>query len=214
MPIKSKKFTSNNNILKKSFFCRPSQIVAPQLIGCTLVKELKGEPNLYGVIVETEAYCQSEPGCHGHKKRTPKNETLFGEPGQLYVYLIYGIYYCVNIVTDKSNWASGVLLRGLAIPGEDERIAAGPSLTAKRFGINKKHDTLEISRDNGIWIEDRLSNFEMKKIIQTKRVGISKAKDLNWRWYLQNSRSISKRAKGDKLPKKQHAWQPKERISI
>ena len=214
MLIKSKRFTKNNNILKKSFFCRPSKIVAPELIGCTLVKELKGEPNLYGVIVEAEAYCQSETSCHGHKTRSPKNETLFGSPGHLYVYLIYGIYYCVNIVTDKSNWASGVLLRAVAISGEDERIAAGPALTAKRFGINKKHDTLEISRDNGMWIEDRLPDFEMKKIIQTKRVGISKAKDLSWRWYLQQSRSISKRAKGDKLPRKENAWYPQERIYI
>jgi len=53
---------------------------------------------LWGVLVETEAYCQSEPACHGHRRRSPSNETLFGEPGRFYVYMSYGIHHCVNVV--------------------------------------------------------------------------------------------------------------------
>ena len=164
---------------------------------------------LWGVIVETEAYCQSEPGCHGFHKRTPRNETLFGDPGRLYVYLTYGIYHCVNIVTYKSGWANGVLLRAIAIPNEDTRIAAGPGLLANRFGLNRSHDNLLVSEENGIWVCKGRSGKNMKQLIQTTRIGISKAKNLRWRWYMKSSRSVSKRAKGDRCPSVLESWEPR-----
>ena len=73
-------------------------MVAPELIGCLLVKPQANGELLWGVFVETEAYCQEEPACHGHRRRTPSNETLFGEPGRFYVYVSYGIHHCVNVV--------------------------------------------------------------------------------------------------------------------
>ena len=164
---------------------------------------------LWGVIVETEAYCQSEPGCHGFHKRTPRNETLFGDPGRLYVYLTYGIYHCVNIVTYKSGWANGVLLRAIAIPNEHTRIAAGPGLLANRFGLNRSHDNLLVSEENGIWICKGRSANNMKQLIQTTRIGISKAKNLQWRWYMKSSRSVSKRATGDRCPSVLQSWEPR-----
>ena len=190
-----------NESLPKSFYARPAEIVAPDLIGCTLIKRESNNRYLYGVIVETEAYSQAEPACHGFKSRSKKNETLFGEPGIFYVYLTYGIYYCVNIVTDRNDWASGVLLRAVALPGEDERVASGPGLLAKRFGLNRSHDSLPISLENGLWLSGRSLEGSMQRIIQTTRIGISKAQDLPWRWYLQDSRSVSKRAKGDHSPR-------------
>ncbi len=198
-----KKLTDVNlqKVLPKSFFSRPAQIVAPDLIGCNLVKRLPDKTFLYGVIVETEAYSQLEPACHGYKRRTRSNETLFGEPGHFYIYLTYGIYYCVNIVTDKANWASGVLLRAITLPGEDERVASGPALLARRFGLNKSHDNLEISKENGFYLTERSTKKFMNKIVQTTRIGINEGKDLPWRWYLDRSRSVSKRIKGDKTPK-------------
>jgi len=93
--------------LPRTFFCRPAEKVAPELVGCLLVKrQLSGEL-LWGVIVETEAYCQSEPACHGHRRRTPSNETLFGEPGRFYVYVSYGIHHCVKraLTSRSSGWA-------------------------------------------------------------------------------------------------------------
>ena len=84
--------------LPPSFFARPAEQVAPDLIGCLLVKRQSDGELLWGVIVETEAYCQSEPACHGHRRRSPSNETLFGEPGRFYVYLSYGIHHCVKRV--------------------------------------------------------------------------------------------------------------------
>jgi 3-methyladenine DNA glycosylase Mpg len=76
----------------------PAQEVAPALIGCLLLKRQAGGALLGGVIVETEAYCQSEPACHGHRRRSPSNETLFGEPGHWYVYVSYGIYHFGNVM--------------------------------------------------------------------------------------------------------------------
>jgi len=84
--------------LPPSFFARPAEQVAPELIGCLLVKRQEGGELLWGVIVETEAYSQEEPACHGYRRRSPSNETLFGEPGRFYVYVSYGIHHCVNVV--------------------------------------------------------------------------------------------------------------------
>ncbi|TCD57711.1 DNA-3-methyladenine glycosylase [Synechococcus sp. BS56D] len=82
--------------LTSAFFCRPAQLVAPDLIGCRLVKRQESGELLWGVIVETEAYSQEEPACHGYRRRSPQNEMLFGEPGRFYVYVSYGIHHCVK----------------------------------------------------------------------------------------------------------------------
>ena len=163
---------------------------------------------LAGVIVETEAYSQEEASCHGFSGRTQRNETLFGEPGNLYIYLSYGINSCVNIVTGKKNWANGVLLRSIAIKGENERIASGPGLLAKRFGLNRNFDNLLLSPANDFWLTEGKISMGMGNIVQTTRIGISQAKDIPWRWYLKSSRSVSKRAKGDRIPPKNKCWSP------
>ena len=182
--------------------------MAPNLIGCYLIKRISKHNYLSGVIVETEAYSEEEASCHGFSGRTKRNETLFGEPGKFYIYLSYGIYNCVNIVTGKNNWANGVLLRSIAIKGESERVASGPGLLAKRFGLNRSHDNLRLSPENDIWLEESKNFKQTENIIQTKRIGISQAKDIPWRWYLQSSRSISKRIKGDKNPPTNKCWAP------
>ncbi len=194
--------------LKTDFFKRPSSKVAPDLIGCLLLKRERNNDLTWGVIVETEAYSQSEEACHGYKSRTKSNETLFKSPGRLYVYLTYGTYHLVNIVTYKDNWADGVLLRAIAMPNENERVASGPGLLANRFNLTRSHDNLLISMENGLWLSKDPSAKKMGPIIQTTRIGISKAQNLRWRWYLQNSRSVSKREKGDRIPNLSKSWKP------
>ena len=83
-----------------NFFCRPAEVVAPELIGCRLVKRLTDGSLFWGVLVETEVYSVDDPACHGYRCGSPQNETLFGEPGRFYVYVSYGIHHCVNVVTD------------------------------------------------------------------------------------------------------------------
>ena len=111
--------------LPASFFARPAELVAPELLGCLLVRRQAGGALHWGVMVETEAYSQAEPACHGHRRRSAANETLFGAPGRFYVYVSYGIHHCVNVVTDRAEWANGVLLRAAYLPGAPERAAAG-----------------------------------------------------------------------------------------
>jgi DNA-3-methyladenine glycosylase len=184
-------------------------VVAPELIGCLLVKRQAGGALLWGVIVETEAYSQSEPACHGHRRRTPSNETLFGEPGRFYVYVSYGIHHCVNVVTDRAEWANGVLLRAVAIPAEHERVAAGPALLARRFGLDRSHDALPAQSRCGTWLAPRPPHLEAlgpNDLVQTSRIGISQGQELPWRWYLSRSRSVSRRAPGDRMPPQAQIW--------
>ena len=95
-PIATQPITQDPRALTQSFFARPAEIVAPELIGCLLVKRQEGGELLWGVLVETEAYSQDDPACHGYRRRSPSNETLFGEPGRFYVYVSYGIHHCVK----------------------------------------------------------------------------------------------------------------------
>ena len=192
--------------LPHAFFCRPAEVVAPELIGCRLVKRQTDGSLLWGVVVETEAYSQDDPACHGYRRRSPSNETLFGEPGRFYVYVSYGIHHCVNVVTDRADWANGVLLRALAIPGEPERVAAGPALLARRFGLDRSYDRCLSSPEQGLWFAPAPVAFRADDLVQTSRIGISQGQDLPWRWYLRSSRSISRRAKGDRTPAVAQAW--------
>ena len=187
----------------KNFFYRHSKLVAPDLIGCYLVRQNNEKDTIKGIIVETEAYSEEEEACHGLKKKTQSNKALFGKPGTFYIYKSYGIHHCLNIVTDKENFASGVLIRAIFIPKKNERLASGPGLVTKTFGIDISFNSLEIFNNNFLWITPKDSILEQKDLIQTTRIGISKAKNIKWRWYLKNSRSVSKRVKGDRTPKSQ-----------
>jgi len=176
------------------------------LIGCLIVRLNNGKKIQEGIIVETEAYSQEEEACHGFKKRTKANQTLFGEPGLFYVYRSYGIHYCLNLVTDKNNFASGVLIRSVFISQEGERVASGPGLITKRFQIDTQLDSVKSYSNNDLKIFTSHININDEELVQTTRIGISKAVDLKWRWYLKRSRSVSQRVKGDKIPKLQHKF--------
>ncbi|MBW4531194.1 MAG: DNA-3-methyladenine glycosylase [Aphanothece saxicola GSE-SYN-MK-01-06B] len=197
--------------LPRPFFARPAELVAPELIGCLLLRRQASGALLWGVIVETEAYCQSEPACHGHRRRSASNDTLFGEPGRFYVYLTYGVHHCVNVVTGRRDWANGVLLRAAALPGVPERAAAGPGLLARRFGLDRGHDGTVASPASGLWLAARPPEVAalleepgpagVPPLLQTQRIGVSQGQELPWRWYLRASRSVSRRARGDRTPR-------------
>lgn len=201
--------------LPPEFFARPAERVAPELVGCLLVRRLPEGGHVWGMVVETEAYCQSEAACHGHRRRSPANDTLFGPPARFYVYLTYGLHHCVNMVTHREDWANGVLLRAVALPAEPERAAAGPALLARRFGIDRSHDRLPADPASGLWFASRPAALQRwwrsretagePPLLAAPRVGISQATDLPWRWYLRASRSVSRRARGDRTPKPERA---------
>lgn len=201
--------------LPASFFARPAERVAPELVGCLLLRQRPAGELLWGVVVETEAYCQSEPACHGHRRRSAANETLFGPPGRFYVYVSHGVHHCVNVVTDRDGWANGVLLRAVALPGEPDRVAAGPGLLARRFGIDRSHDRQPVAAAAGLWLTPRPPLLQRwwrqqeriggSPLMAASRIGIALAQDLPWRWYLRASRSVSRRARGDRTPRPERA---------
>ncbi len=116
-------------ILGRDFYRRDTLTVAQDLLGCVLVRELEGE-RLVGRITETEAYIgRCDKACHAYGyRRTPRTETLFARPGTAYLYLIYGMYTCLNLVTEAPGEPAAVLIRGL------EPLAGAETMAALRFG--------------------------------------------------------------------------------
>src|SRR3989338_6335159 len=97
--------------LKHEFFNRKTLLVARELLGKYLVRKI-GNKTIRAKIVETEAYCGPDDlACHASRGLTPRTKVMFGPPGHAYVYLIYGMYHCLNIVTEKKRWPAAVLIR-------------------------------------------------------------------------------------------------------
>jgi DNA-3-methyladenine glycosylase len=174
-------------------------VVAPELLGWRLCRRI-GEEVYRGTIVETEAYEANDPACHGYHKKTVRNGAIFGPPGTAYVYLIYGMYHCLNIVTDREGVCSAVLLRALALErvppwcvhGSIERVAAGPGKLCRALQIDRSFDGLLLSPENNLWLE-RPQEDQKYEVVQTTRVGITKGVDIPWRWYVKDHRSVSRR---------------------
>jgi len=133
------------NIPSRDFYDRPAEEVAPDLLGMLLVRRLDGVDRI-GRIVETEAYLGSHDlAAHSSRGRTARTEAMFGSPGHAYVYLIYGVYNCLNVVTGPGERASAVLIRALEpISGIDEA-TNGPGRLCRALRIDRSlygHDLL------------------------------------------------------------------------
>ncbi|MCT7961727.1 DNA-3-methyladenine glycosylase [Laspinema sp. D1] len=194
-------------IVEPEWLARPSTEVAPALIGCALVRQLPDGQRIRGTIVETEAYGPGDPASHAYRGRTLRNQAMFGPPGTIYVYLIYGMYHCFNIVTDRPGVASAVLIRALQLdimpPGFQTkeklaRIAAGPGKLCRTLQIDRTLNDRPLQPGGPLWLEHQTPEFQQQldqgtlSIVQTNRIGISVGTDLLWRWYLANSPAISK----------------------
>jgi DNA-3-methyladenine glycosylase len=203
-------------IVDPSELVYPSTQVAPQLLGCTLVRQLANGEQIRGLIVETEAYGPDDPACHAYRRRTPRNVAMFSPAGVSYVYLIYGMYCCLNVVTDVEDVPSAVLIRALQLkslpisilPSLEQtqpltskqkiRLASGPGKLCRLLDINTQFNGLPLHPDQLLWLEHRTLAFQQSleqqpnAIIQTTRIGLSQGQDLPWRWYLANCPSVSK----------------------
>lgn len=196
-------------MLKRDFYLRGANIVAPELLGKLLVHKTK-EGLTSGIIVETEAYVgSSDKGAHSYpNKRTPRTEIQFGEGGFAYVYSIYGMHCCFNVVTNKKDIPEAVLVRALE-PGD------GIELMMKRRdmqdavqlcnGPGKLCCALDISRANygddlcgdELFIEEHLT-IPPQNICVSPRINIDYAGDdaaLLWRYFIKDNRFVSKVAK-------------------
>jgi DNA-3-methyladenine glycosylase len=196
-------FINTPSVIEQQWFARPAPEVAPDLIGCTLVRQLPNGKQLRGIIVETEAYGPDDPACHAYRKRTQRNAVMFGPAGYSYVYLIYGIYHCFNVVTDRDGVASAVLIRALALPEildstltpkAHARLAAGPGKLCKCFEIDRSLSQIQLLQGQPLWIEypQTEKSTPLLELIQTTRIGLTQGADIPWRWYLKGSAAVSK----------------------
>jgi DNA-3-methyladenine glycosylase len=199
-----------SSVIDGAWFERAAIDVAPDLIGCTLMRQLPDGQQLRGIIVETEAYQAGDPACHAYRKQTKRNQIMFGAPGYVYVYLIYGMYHCVNIVTDRDGEASAVLIRALELDPESlprmaispkekpARIAAGPGKLCRAMQIDLSLYGTKLEPGQALWIEQRSTDFQAMldidrlQLTQTTRIGLTEGRELPWRWYLQDCPAVSK----------------------
>ena len=191
------------------FYAQPTQTVARDLLGRLLVR--RGPEGLCaGVIVETEAYLsRDDPGCHAAGGKTPRNAPMFHAPGVAYVYLIYGRYHCLNIVTGPEGVPEAVLLRalepvvGMALMGQrrslsDPRsLCSGPGKLCQAMDIALSHNLWDMTQDGLCVCEPPGGMLAVSDndIVVTNRVGLSEGKgaDLPLRYYLRHNPFISRR---------------------
>lgn len=192
MPVLSAPTTVTD--FSRSFFTRDSRRLARDLLGCHLATTVDGQSTV-GRIVEVEAYCQDEPASHCYRGQTERNRAMFLSGGHIYVYFIYGMHYCVNIVAGRAGYGEAVLIRGV-VPVEgidvmrlrrgpnvrDRDLANGPGKLTKALGIRPDHNALDLLDPAspirllaGSPVPDHL-------VERTPRIGITKAVDLPWRW--------------------------------
>ena len=164
------------NRLDRSFFQRPTVQVAQELLGKYLTFH-----NFSGIITETEAYHQdNDPACHAYRGKTPRNAPMFGPAGHSYVYFIYGMYYCLNIVTEPEGTAAAVLIRGLKI---DTLSLNGPGKICRHLKITKDHNAIDLIKSNYFYVTN---NGLKPDFISTPRIGIRQGTDKLWRFLTQS----------------------------
>ena len=179
--------------LGRTFYRRDPRLVAPELLGKLLVSG-----PVAARIVEVEAYCGGEdPGSHAYRGPTPRNATMFGPPGHLYVYFTYGMHWCANAVCGDHGEGVAVLLRA-AVPASgleemrarrpaarrDRDLCRGPARLCQAFGIDRAHDGADlVTADRGITIVDDGTPPPDDPAVGV-RIGLSAGADLPWRWWV------------------------------
>jgi DNA-3-methyladenine glycosylase len=165
--------------LQRDFFIRDVLVVAPELIGKNMV--VRSGNGIYGryMLTEVEAYKGSDDiACHASKGRTARTEIMYHEGGKLYVYLVYGMYWMLNVVTGCENDPQAVLIRGV-------ESLDGPGKLTRSFGIDRTYYGEDVTVSDRIWFEESGA----KPVIRTgERIGIDYAgeywKSRPWRYYL------------------------------
>jgi DNA-3-methyladenine glycosylase len=178
-----------NKTLQRNFYQRNTLDVARGLLGCFLIRKI-GQKIIRAKITETEAYIgEDDLACHASKGRTPRTEIMYGHAGHAYVYLIYGMYHCLNIVTEKKNFPAAVLIRAIKIEEIDHKKTNGPGKLCRYLKVDKKLNGLDLTKGSKLWIEKGLK-IKNSKIKNSKRIGIDYARHCKyylWRFTLNES---------------------------
>ncbi|HEV7163135.1 MAG TPA: DNA-3-methyladenine glycosylase [Solirubrobacteraceae bacterium] len=194
--------------LAAEFYDRPVLEVARELIGCTVA-----HADTAGVIVETEAYHESEPACHAYVGLTPRTRTLFGPPGKAYVYRSYGIHALLNAVCEPEGVGAAVLIRaleptagiehmrarrprgargaraGLAL--RDSELCSGPGKLTQALGISLQDNESDLAR-GPVRILEPEGEWADAEVVLDTRVGITRAVELPWRFCVVGNAHVSR----------------------
>jgi DNA-3-methyladenine glycosylase len=164
---------SSNVLLKQDFFARPAASVAKDLLGRTLVRQ-QGRAVLRGTIIETEAYVGPEDkACHAYRGRTKRTEVMYHEPGRWYVYLIYGMYNMLNIVTDQTEHPAAVLIRGITT---ETAVYNGPGKLTRALAVDRSLNDMWAESQTGLWFE-RGREIAADTVSAGARVGVQYAQE-------------------------------------
>jgi DNA-3-methyladenine glycosylase len=192
-------------LLEQEFYLQDTLTLAQSLLGKYLLHQ-SPEGVTAGIIVETEAYLADDPACHAYRNKTQRNAAMFGKAGSVYVYQIYGIHYCFNVVSAAEGIGEAVLIRALEpIKGIDimklrrfgldksntcalTKLCKGPGNLVKAMGISKSMNGMSLL-SNDFYIETcDISDFE---IITTTRIGITQGATLPYRFHIKDNKYVS-----------------------
>jgi len=178
---------------------------AKRLLGCILEREIDRQ-KVRVRIVETEAYDQADAASHSYNGRTPRTDVMFGPAGFLYVYFTYGMHYCCNVVVGEEGVGSAVLIRAVEPLAREEilerrrggktgvEVTNGPAKTCQALGIDKSLNGHNLEKAP---LKLILTNPIDRPIITTTRIGIRKAADVPWRFYIRDNPYVSVGEKRD-----------------
>jgi DNA-3-methyladenine glycosylase len=208
--------------LPRAFFDRSSPVVARELLGALIVHRLADGTQLAGRIVEVEAYLGdgSDPGSHAHRGETPRNRSMFGPPGRLYVYRSYGMHTCANVVCEARGRAAAVLLRaiepvlgiermrelrGLPAHASESAIASGPGRLAQALGITLAHDGCSLLRGSELVLHRAAAGAPRARIAVSERIGLTRGAEIPFRFFEPESACVSRArpgARGSSRPRR------------
>jgi DNA-3-methyladenine glycosylase len=193
--------------LQRDFFARDTLTVARELLGQRLVRIL-GDMRLSGYIVEVEAYIgEDDQASHAHPGRTARNATMYGPPGHAYVYLIYGMHHCLNIVTDREGYPAAILLRALepleGIPLMERQrghrpvtqLTNGPARLCQALAIDRRLDGADLCAPDAPLFVERGIFVPDEDIVTGPRVGVrgdETALTVPWRFYIRDNSYVSR----------------------
>ena len=196
----------NNIRLRHDFFAQDTHKVARELLGKLLVRKWRGK-NIAGRIVEVESYIgENDKACHAAKGRTKRNEIMFGKAGCAYVYLIYGMYHCLNVVTEKKDFPAAVLIRALE-PVEEidlmcrsrktnvfRNLTTGPGKLTQALKITQALNSEDLTSSDELFMVNDGWKVKSCNITAAPRVGVDYAGEdakLLWRYYMRDSKFVS-----------------------
>lgn len=172
--------------LTRAFFARPTVEVAPELLGMSLVRKLPSGEVVRAQIVEVEAYTQDDPACHAYRGITERCKVMFGAPGFAYVYFIYGMYFCLNVVTETAGTPGAILIRALGIPGGD-----GPGKLCRQWEIDRSLNGIDLLDSSSPLFLEPGTRYGAEQISISERIGINVAQERLWRFFVTDHPHVS-----------------------